>query len=86
LCKRMWGVRGRPLAFMTSWFHNQGGKAVGPSKDAVRGTVNQVYMPPLLLAHLTNYDSIGYGSHIANGPTIAEEHEKAQGSKAKPDS
>jgi hypothetical protein len=27
--------------------------------DAVRGLVNQVYMPPLLITHCTSFNSIG---------------------------
>jgi hypothetical protein len=51
------GVRGSPPAFITSRCHNRGGKAAGPSQDIVRGTVNQVYMSPLLLTHHASYDS-----------------------------
>jgi hypothetical protein len=56
-----------PHSFITLRCHNRGGKAVGPSQDAIRGMVNQVYMPPLLLTHHTSYDSMGYGNRIPNG-------------------
>jgi hypothetical protein len=56
----------------------------GPSQDAVRGMVNQVYTPPLLLAHHTSYDSTGYRNHIPNGPHDCQGACEAQGSKAKP--
>jgi hypothetical protein len=49
-----------------------------------RGTVNQVYMPPLLLAHHTSYNSMGYGNRISNGPHDCRGDRNAQGSKAKP--
>jgi hypothetical protein len=55
-----------------------------PSQDAVRGSVDQVYMPPLLLTHHASYDSTGYGSHIPNGPHDCRGAYKTQGSKVKP--
>jgi hypothetical protein len=80
------GVRGQPLAFMTPRCHNGGGKAAGPSQDAVTGTVNQVYMPLLLLTNYASYDSTGYSIHIPNRPHDCRGACKAQGSKAKPTS
>jgi hypothetical protein len=56
--------------------------------DAVRGLVNQIYMPPILLAHCTSHDNMGYGSCIPNAPPlpIAKGSTKAQGSEVKPTS
>jgi hypothetical protein len=63
-----WGVRGRPPTFITLRCHNRGGKAFGPSQDVVRGVVNTVYTPPLLLACHASYDITGYRNCIPNGP------------------
>jgi hypothetical protein len=76
-------ARLRPLALTTPRCHNRGGRAAGPSQDAVRGSVNQFYMPPLLLAHHASYNSMGYESRIPNGPYDCRGARQAQGSKAK---
>jgi hypothetical protein len=51
------GAQGRPSALITLQCHDRGGKSGWALSDAVRGLINQVYMPPLLLAHRASYDS-----------------------------
>jgi hypothetical protein len=55
-----------------------------PSQDAVRGMVNQVYMPPLLLTYHANYDSMVYGNRIQNRPHDRRGAYKAQDSRQNP--
>jgi hypothetical protein len=44
------------------------GKSGWALSDAVRGLVNYVYMPPLLLAHCASYNSMRYRTCIPNAP------------------
>jgi hypothetical protein len=53
--------------------------------NAVRGLVNKVYPPPLLLTRQANYTNKGYRSCIPNGPSNGWVGLLiAQGSKVKP--
>jgi hypothetical protein len=52
--------------------------------DVVRGLVNYVYLPPLLLAHHASNTNKGYRSRIHNGPPQGWGLLTAQGLKAKP--
>jgi hypothetical protein len=78
------GARGRPPILITPRCHNRGGRTTGPSQDAVKGVINQVYTPPLLLAHHASCDSMGYGNCIPNGHHDYRGASKAQGSESKP--
>jgi hypothetical protein len=78
------GARGRPPILITPRCLNRGGRTTGPSQDAVKGVINQVYTPPLLLAHHASCDSMGYGNYIPNGHHDYRGASKAQGSESKP--
>jgi hypothetical protein len=51
------GAQGKPLVFIAPWCHNQGGEAMGPLQNTVKGIV-YVYTPPRLLAHHAPYGTI----------------------------
>jgi hypothetical protein len=84
LCERMRGCTRAIAYFYNPRCHYRGGKVTEPSQGAVRGTVNQVYTPPLLLIDQASYDSMEYRNHIPNGPHDCRGASNAQGSKAKP--
>jgi hypothetical protein len=64
----MWGCARATASFNNPAVPQLRKKSGWALSDAVRRLVNKVYTPPLLLAHRTSYNGMGYGTRIPNGP------------------